>query len=538
MERKRRSVAPVVLLCLGELLLAAAVVAGYWVLRWDWLERHAHPEALLPADVDGDGSPELIVVYAAAEGAETNLVEAIDLERGEVLWCAGVPKLGAMPGTRVQAVIAGPDRLAIARGVREIEEPRSELAPPQVSVYDLQTGAPVWSYELPSDLVFCYQSDCAPLALVGDLLLVETRSPETLVYTTIAFDFISGRRLWRSEANRNGDVPIPIGDDFLLVGGQVVVQRASGQSTRLSDVKPIGRIADGRYVASRRESGPRLTTLADTIAADEERRPERWSIGVLSELDGTYRPFERGAEVALLPESVSPWSIDAIYRDRLIDFEYRIEGPGWVESLPVFEGGGNWRLDLPGRYKVIDAIVMFDGGRYDGVVLGSPSTRYMPVVLEDRETRRKRLAVLDLEEGGLVWLSERYRGYDPYHDMGFHDGLYLIPVEYGDGHSFEDRWALLILEAATGRFRGAYRIALELEEWRFDDLWTECLRPWFLMDGRLFCGDLQSCCRSRQPVWSLELQTMTARSHGPGKVVVEDVTAEVEILLGPLARSR
>ncbi|MBW2276803.1 MAG: PQQ-binding-like beta-propeller repeat protein, partial [Deltaproteobacteria bacterium] len=494
MPKPRRRVAPVVLLCLGELLLAALVVAGYWVVRLEWLERHAHIVALVPADVDGDGTLELIVVYSSFEGSATNLVEAVDLERDRVLWSAEVSALGQTPSSGLQAVIAGAGRLAIARGVRRYEDDPTEPVPPAVGVYDLATGAPVWSFSLPPEVVFCHQSDCAPLAVVGDLLLVETRSPETLRYVTFAFDLKSGQRLWRTEANRNGELPIPIGDDLLLVGGEVVVNRTTGRSSKPPRVKPIGRVADGRYLASRRESGPELTSLAGLVATDEEREPARWSLGVLSERDGTYQPLKNVEGIAMLPDAFSPWRFDGNYRDRLLEFGTAFEGPGWIESRSVLDGAVVWRSELPIASKVVDAVVIFDGGRYDGTVLDSRNKRYMPAVIQHRDPLREQLVVLDLETGELVWRSEGYRGYDPYHDMEFHDGQYLVPVEYGDEDAFEQKSALLILEAATGRFRGAYRIELVRGEWAFDDLWKECLWPWMLADGMLFCGDLRSCC--------------------------------------------
>ncbi len=480
------------------------------------------------------GRPIAVVFRGSEDGAGE--LEGVDLAARRSLWKR------AMRCTH--GAVAAKDGLVVAR----VSSP--SLRHYAVAAFDARTGAERWRTPVPMpDHLIAFED-----VVVAALLEAGQDERRRL----IALDRETGRRLWTSAPVPWAYDPIGAGRSLLVPARHASraplwsIDRRTGAAREIPgglEWPGVTRGADywalrwsggaGSDIVSQRalREGPGVPE-ASPIAAG----PPRMQLVALADGTGEPRPVLRDGAPVAVPAACFDAHFFGVGRDRIVctevNDEYRwILTAIWSERI---EGDPRpWRIDLGDAREEPTA---WTGGFDEWKAqerAGSPwlpiETRFVPMAV--RRGGRSRLCVLDVDDGRFSWCSEVVEAEPaPLAQLGMarRGDVHLVRLVLEDaGPTKSSPAALLVLDGATGRFRGA--VALDRKAGAAGTLRGA---PPVRDDPPDRVGDLL-VGRWSGHAFALDLRTLRlAWSAGPRGVRLEAISAleEVERLLGALPR--
>lgn len=418
----------------AALVIVALILVGVRFEHW-WSQRQAQRRQISRLALTPDGQ-QLLQVFAPVDGQ--SLVRRVDLFTGYVYDSGFVPPVYRYHLDSRQLQLRRADTLVLADMVMEEGQPDQV----RVQALDATSGLPLWQALHPGRMG-------APVVLVEAphaLVLATTPSESSSALTGL--NPATGEELWSLElATRQISAPALHGQLMLLLVDQefLLVDTDTGRA------EPLGPSL----------TGPALPVDQGWLLRDSQGQLVR--VGP----DGERLVLGPAPEAGAL----------ALHGETLVHLTANDEDRWWTRlRASTLAGEQRWVLDLPAGWAKRELFYPHERGAPDASPWPVLRARYLPLVLTQAEPERDRLAIVDLEQGKLSWLSEPVAPdtLDTWKQLQHGTTTcWLSPSPRGE--------LILCLDGDSGRLSAALPQAEEPLE--FLDLLPGELQDGFLVDG-------------------------------------------------------
>lgn len=502
----RTAIAVLLMLGLGQSI--------WWALRLFKLAeaQRSHIQEMVTVDINGDGERDLIVGYEAPNRDSGSILAAIDGKTGRTIW-----ERSTLPIDRPMApashMALAKDSLVLLRRLRQsgAKLPQDARYRWTLSRYALANGKRVWHRKLPAAIQHSFG-----IIVEGDLVLQRLMMrTEKLTTRLVAHSLADGAERW-SHAG--------IGRYVFSSTREKII--ASGLSKVLIIDTQSGK------------AEPAKSSLFPIIPAGDSLYSFLWQgnralLARLSPTDAQVEPVEVGGATIALPELSAPQGVVAIsdsdlwvavgkgsQRNSLTRISLK---DGGKFTLPFADGFG------PGELGILDPLV-WDWPELSAY--GRLKARYLPLVLRKDQPGDKtlyRLVVLDTKEMKITWRSKPTDVLTlfPLSDIYAKSGRYFFVVSLPHPKRGFPLQTMLVLDGASGKFRGAFYARFKQKKWRFENYPKPM--PANFTDDALW-GFLNA------QAWRIDLATLKLQKYGLGKIELVPAWKRVEAFLGPLPR--
>jgi|GEM_PF-6351453 len=419
-------------------LVVVVVAASVATVVW---RRHSKPKRstvvhlLIPADVDGDGTKDLILVY-------DDWMKAVSVGTKRTLWEAQVEEPEHYYLSHVRLFDVGAKYFALSHRRLSANGP-DELS---VSVHALGTGKRVWTRKLPGAYFGLYRH----VWIVDDLLVAITRESAGANHIT-AFELATGHKRWSTDITHalHPSRPLATPTRLLLFGTAktMVIERKTG---KLRIVAAAAAIKAGKTI----------------IAFRYAPTAKRYAVGTLDVARGVFVPMTRAGFPVLLPEHASTYDGVGYYKGRLIALAGKLNATR-LAAIALDDAHASYSHDFGGGFVQRTAFFSWKQFSPDVSPFQTIESRYMPLVLRrnvDENHDDVKWVIFDLDAGKVTWQSRvvRLQSTVPFtmEQVLYLHGDYYITFPYPDAASPVGGWhALVVLDGRQGKFRRALELA-------------------------------------------------------------------------------
>lgn len=497
---KKRIVLLLVLLCGGSV----------WYVLNRWLDAkeserrdRAVIDIVIPADVNRDGQDDLLLMYASLERDENThrfrdpILEALDISTGEIYWSTRHERDRARSNPWVYKTNGA------YAGFVDVDGGWFQL-----SVYSVETGVRLWEHSRTGEFFLGFWWD-------EELLIVGSHEIGSDDDNLVALDIRSGEMLWEAVVHPYGIQYVSFWPDAAVVwsyGCVHTIDRVTGQLTTFELTGDAFATGEGAVWLEPAE-GEDIYCLGSQPFPTEQ-----------NDLSAS------GATEICVDQPASSRQI-FFGREQLVSFQQT-----GIQLVSVTSGQEHFAPFPEGFHSLLrraNAVLAFP---IEGSVGSVITERFLPLVLQRGEFER-RLAVLDLDTGDWVWLSDVA---EPNREFSFSqpryaDGLFLIGISIGDGPNSSGlgQTALLIFDANEGRFTGALELLAVDSETGIQRRTQINLHASPVTGGLLFDW-------SGPWLWAIDVQNTrlidTLNEDRPYELQLVSIWDDVENVLGPLPR--